>query len=141
VRELCTARDRHRLYLAARHFALAGGIALCERYPMPQNYELAGPRLDPYAERLSRNALGRWLMRREQRYYQDILAPDVLIVLRIDPELAVRRKTTEPADYVRARNVSISAADWSDSGARFVDAGRPLADVIADLKTIIWAEL
>jgi thymidylate kinase len=141
VRELCTARDRHRLYLAARRFALAGGIALCERYPMPQNYELAGPRLDPYAERLSRNVLGRWLMRREHRYYQDILAPDVLIVLRIDPEVAVRRKTTEPAEYVRARNISISSADWSASGAHFVDAGRPLADVIADLKAIIWAEL
>jgi len=141
LRELCTARHPHRLYLPARRFALAGGIALCERYPMPQNYELAGPRLDPYAERLSRNALGRWLMRREHRYYQDILAPDVLIVLRIDPELAVRRKTTEPADYVRARNLSISAADWSDSGARLVDAGRPLAYVIAALKAIIRAGL
>ncbi|HEV2672605.1 MAG TPA: nucleotidyltransferase family protein [Gemmatimonadales bacterium] len=141
VRDVCTARDRHSLYLTARRFALSGGIALCERYPMPQNYELAGPRLDRFADRLSRNVFGRLLLHREHRYYQDILAPDVLIVLRIDPEMAVQRKTTEPADYVRARNISINAADWSGSGAHFVEAGRPLANVIADLKTIIWAEL
>jgi hypothetical protein len=141
LREVCTARDRHRLYLAARRFALAGGIALCERYPMPQNYELAGPRLDEFAGRLSHSALGRLLLALERQYYQDILAPDVLIVLCIDPELAVQRKTTEPADYVRARNRAVRAADWTDSGAHFVEAGRPLAEVIADLKTLIWAEL
>ncbi|HEY6156943.1 MAG TPA: hypothetical protein VIV88_05785 [Gemmatimonadales bacterium] len=141
LRDLCTARDRYRLYLKARRFALAGGIALCERYPIPQNWELAGPRLGAFAARLERTGIGRWLLASERRYYQHILAPDVLIVLQIDPEAAVRRKTTEPADYVRTRNRIVRSADWSGSGARFVDAGRPLAQVVEDLKVLIWSAL
>jgi len=141
LRDLCTARDRYRLYLQARRFALAGGIALCERYPIPQNWELAGPRLGEFAERLSRSALGRMLLASELRYYQHILAPDILIVLQIDPEAAVQRKTTEPAHYVRARNRIVRGADWSGSGAHFVEAGRPLAEVVEDLKVLIWSAL
>jgi len=141
LRDVCMARDRYRLYLKARRFALAGGVALCERYPVPQNYQLAGPRLEPFEARLTRNPLGRLLLALERRYYRHILAPDVLIVLRIDPELAVQRKTTEPADYVRARAHVVGSADWSGSGARIVEAGRPLAEVIEDLKVVIWSEL
>jgi hypothetical protein len=141
LRDVCTARDRYLLYLKARRFALAGGVALCERYPVPQNYELAGPRLEPFAPRLSRNVLGRLMLVAERRYYQHILAPDVLIVLRVDPETAVQRKTTEPADYVRHRNRVIRNVDWTGSGAHFVEAGRPLAQVVEDLKAVIWAEL
>jgi hypothetical protein len=141
LRDVCLARDRYRLYRAARRFALAGGVALCERYPVPQNYQLAGPRLEPLAARLSRNPVGRLLLALERNYYRHILAPDVLIVLQIDPELAVQRKTTEPADYVRARAHIVGSADWSGSGARIVPAGRPLAEVIEDLKVLIWSEL
>src|SRR2546425_588477 len=141
LRDVCTARDRYLLYLKARRFALAGGLALCERYPVPQNYELAGPRLDPFAPRLSRNFVGRLMLAAERRYYQHILAPDILIVLRVDPETAVRRKTTEPADYVRARNRVVRNVDWSGTGAHFVEAGRPLAEVVEDLKALIWAAL
>src|SRR5919109_796289 len=133
------ARDRYRLYRAARRFALAGGVALCERYPVPQNYQLAGPRLEPFAARLSRHPVGRLLLALERNYYRHILAPDVLIVLQIDPELAVQRKTTEPAEYVRARAHIVGSADWSGSGARIVPAGRPLAEVIEDLKVLIWS--
>lgn len=141
LRDVCLARDRYRLYREARRFALAGGVALCERYPVPQNYQLAGPRLQAFAARLSRNPVGRLLLALEQNYYRHILAPDVLIVLHIDPELAVQRKTTEPADYVRARAHVVGSADWSGSGARIVQAGRPLAEVIADLKVLIWSAL
>jgi len=141
LRDVCTARDRYLLYLKARRFALAGGVALCERYPIPQNYELAGPRLEPFAPRLSRNVLGRLMLAAERRYYQHILAPDVLIVLAIDPETAVQRKTTEPADYVRHRNRVVRDVNWIGSGAHFVEAGRPLGEVVEDLKALIWAEL
>src|SRR2546422_5445925 len=58
LRDLCMARDRYQLYLQARRFALGGGIALCERYPVPENPTLSGPRLDAFAP-LARTRLGR----------------------------------------------------------------------------------
>ncbi len=140
LRDVCTARDRYRLYLRARRFALAGGISLCERYPVPQNPTLSGPRLDAFAP-LARTRLGRWLAALEAGYYRQILVPDVLVLLRVDPETAVRRKTDEPADYVRARCQLVWDTDWSGSRVQIVDASRPLAAVLAELKTILWREL
>ena len=140
LRDVCTARDRYRLYLQARRFALGGGISLCERYPVPENPTLSGPRLDGFAP-LARTRLGRWLVAVEARYYRHILAPDVLVLLRVDPETAVRRKTDEPAEYVRARCQLVWDTDWSGRRVHIVDASRPLADVLADLKTILWREL
>jgi len=141
LRDVCTARDRHRLYMQARQFALAGGIAFCERYPIPQNHELCGPRLAEFAAQLGRTRLGRWLSAVEDRYYREILPPDLLLVLRVDPEIAVQRKTDEPADYVRARGHIVWNTDWTGSGAHVVDANRPLSDVLAELKAILWREL
>jgi hypothetical protein len=141
LRDVCTARDRYRLYVKARRFALAGGIALCERYPIPQNAELAGPRLRAFAAALQRSRAGRWLLAMETWYYDQIMPPDILIVLRVDPEVAVRRKTDEPEDYVRERGRIVWNTDWAGSDAQVVDAGRPLSDVLADLKAILWRGL
>ena len=141
LRALCSARDRHRLYVRARRFAFGGGIALCERYPVALTPEFAGPRLDAFAGPLRRTRLGRWLLAAEASYYRRILSPDLLVVLRIDPEIAVRRKTDEPEEYVRRRGHIVWAADWSATGAHVVDAGGPFDDVLARLKAVIWREL
>src|SRR5258708_36734965 len=45
LRHVCTARDRYRLFTTVRSFADAGGVALCERYPVPPNRLLVGPEL------------------------------------------------------------------------------------------------
>lgn len=141
LRHVCTARDRHRLYVKARRFAAAGGVALTERYPTAYNPTHAGPCIHVFLAAAPNRRLATWLRAAEEWYYRQILLPDQLIVLRIDPEVAVRRKTTEPADYVRRRARIIWDVDWSATHARVVDAGRPLADVLADIKALVWSEL
>jgi thymidylate kinase len=138
LRHLCTARDRYRLYVSASRTAAAGGIAICERFPIEQNRALAGPCLDraPYGERTG--GLATAMRRLETRYYRRILEPELIVVLRLDPEVAVRRKTTEPAEYVRDRARVVWDTDWDTTRARVVDADRPLARVVADLKHLIW---
>ena len=83
----------------------------------------------------------RRLLRAEQGYYRHITPPDVIVVLMVDPQVAVRRKTTEPPDYVRARARIIWETDWTGTGAHLVDAGRPLPEVVADLKVLVWSEV
>ena len=46
-----------------------------------------------------------------------------------------------PADYVRARCQLVWDTDWSGRRVHIVDASRPLAAVLAELKTILWREL
>ncbi len=141
ARLVCTARDRHLLFRRVRRHAAEGGVALCERYPTPHEPLLAGPEVAHRIGLRSPTRLERRLMRAEQAYYDRITAPDVTMVMLVDPEVAVRRKTTEPSEYVRTRNRIVCDTDWSGTGARLVDAGRPLTAVLADLKTLIWSEL
>ncbi len=140
LRLVCTARDRYYLFTRARRAATAGGIALCERYPIPQSRLLVGPEIARLLGHGRDTTLARRLMRVEQVYYRRITSPDVILVLMVDPEVAVRRKTTEPPDYVRARCRIIWETDWTGTGAHLVDAGQPFPQVVAALKTLIWSE-
>jgi thymidylate kinase len=140
LRHLCTARDRHRLYSRIRRYAVAGGVVISERYPIPQNRALVGPCI-PQLLDSKPTLLARAMRDVESRYYASMLPPDQLFVLQLDPELAVARKVDEPADYVRARARVIWETDWSNTVAQVIDASRPLEDVVQDLKARVWSAL
>jgi thymidylate kinase len=140
LRYVCTARDRHRLYQKAWRFAASGGIAVCERYPIPQNRTLVGPSI-PELVGEAPAGIARLLRDLEVSYYETMLPPDALFVLRLHPELAVLRKQDEPADYVRARGQVVWDTDWSDSKAQVVDASRPFPEVLSELKSRLWSAL
>ena len=88
-----------------------------------------------------RNALVSCLLKMEADYYRKIMAPDLLIVLRVDPEIAVRRKTSESEHHVRGRAQELWEQDWDGSGAYVINAEQSAEDVLAQLQSIIWAKL
>lgn len=137
---LCTARDRYRLYLKARRFSSNGGLVICDRYPLPEIQLMDGPKIAAETEGRDGRVI-RLLKRIEERLYKLILPPDTLIVLRVHPEIAARRKTTEPASHVCSRSQEIWQARWDKSRAIVVDASQPLEEVLAELKTIVWSRL
>jgi thymidylate kinase len=137
----CTARDRYALYRRARRFATGGGIALCERYPLPESWALAGPSEVQGHALGAQSGFATALRQWERRFYERMAAPDVVFLLRLDAETAVSRKPTEPADYVRERARLTAETDWSRSGARIVDAAQPLPQVVASLKAELWSTL
>ena len=141
LRHICTGRDRYRLYRRAHRFAAAGGVVVTERYPIPANYLLAGPSSAQGLGTPVDNRVTRLLRRWETSYYERMSPPDVPVVLQLDPESAVRRKPEEPSDYVRGRAQAVWQTDWTQVGAHVIDAGRPLAEVLRDLKTQIWSRL
>jgi thymidylate kinase len=140
LRHLCTARDRYRLYSRLRRHAVAGGIGISERYPIPENRELVGPCI-PELLGPQPTAFARRLAALESRYYTRILPPDTVFVLQLDPELAVARKVDEPSDYVRARARVVWETDWSRTPAQVIDASRSLVEVVQDLKARVWSVL
>jgi thymidylate kinase len=140
LRHLCTARDCYRLYVKVHRFAARGGIAICDRYPVPENRLHVGPRI-PELLSAQPNAFARYLRDAEVSFYERIRPPHSLIVLRLDPELAVQRKPEEPADYVRARGQMVWETDWNATQAHVVDASRTLPEVLKDLKSILWSVL
>jgi thymidylate kinase len=143
LRFLCTARDRARACARAWRFAARGGVAICERYPVRENRALAGPS-DEQGFGLDLSSRLAVLLRRwEHRYYDRLPLPDLVFVLRLEPEAAVRRKPEEPAAYVRARARLMWDADWSRLGraARVVDAALPFQQVLEHIKAEMWRTL
>ncbi len=141
LRSVCIARDRYRLYVKARRFATNGGLVICDRYPTPQIKSMDGPNISRLLGPAQRNRLTNFLLRAETSYYQHIMPPDLLILLKVDPEIAVQRKTDEAADYVRARSLEVWELDLSETRAHIVDASRPKLDVLSELRSLVWCEL
>jgi len=141
IRSVCTARDRYLTYARARRFASNGGLVLCDRFPLPGVMAMDGPQV----ERMTRSVRANWgiklLLRLEERYYKQILLPDLLAVLRADPEVAVQRKTDESAAAVRARTIQVWVSDWEKTPAHVIDANQSKVTVLSDLKALIWSNL
>jgi thymidylate kinase len=136
---LYTARARFQWYRKAQRFAVNGGVVICEGYPLAQNRRLLGPSIPAAAQRFSwwAELLGTW----EGRYYDMIQPPQAICVLRLDPDSAVRRRPEKPEDFVRTQARVIWDADWTDTPAHVIDAGRPLPDVLGELRTWVWSAL
>ena len=81
------------------------------------------------------------LLSAEETYYRQITQPDLLAVLRVDPEIAVRRKTDEEEQHVRTRSEEVWRTDWSSTQARLVDASQSPGQVLADLQDQIWQQM
>ena len=130
------SRDRYLAYVRARRFAAQGGIAISDRYPLPQ-IKL----MDSAATSRSDvpGVLGA-LTRLEHRYYASMVYPDVLIVLQVDPQTAVERSQDDEA-YVRRRSEEALQVDWGQTPAIVVDAARPLSEVLAEIKSVVWSAL
>lgn len=141
IRELCTARDRYLTYMKARRFATNGGLVILDRFPLPQIKFMDGPQIDWLTCNHPANGLIKFLSSLEKRYYQEMMLPDMLIILRADPEIAVRRKTDETEDSVRARSTEIWDSDWNQTPAHVINANRSKQEVLSDVKWLIWSQL
>lgn len=140
---LLTARDRHREYRRARRLAMRGAIVICDRFPMRQIRLMDGARSRALDEQAAAkmDGLGRALARMETRYYDRILPPDLLVVLRVDPDVAVARKPEEVPRFVRARSEEIYALDWGSTPAVVIDGTRDRLTVLTEIKSLVWARL
>lgn len=141
VRWVCAARDRHRVYAKARRFASNGGIAICDRYLVRGINLMDGPNIARDLAGSKLNWVSRILLKSEELRYRQVGPPDLLLVLRVDPKIAVRRKTDEQEQHVRTRSEEVWRLDWSNTGARIIDASRPAAIVFSDLRDRIWQRL
>lgn len=141
VWHVLAARDRYLAYVKGQRFATTGGLVICDRFPLPQIKLMDGPQLERIVDPTHRNRLINFLARLEKSYYPAIVPPELLIVLRVDPEIAVQRKTDEDTASVRRRCQEIWTVDWQRTRAHVIDACRPQAEVLSELKSLLWSEL
>lgn len=141
LREICTARDRYLAYIKARRYASNGALAICDRFPLPQIKLMDGPQGERMTINCKTNLLIKLLIAFEKHYYKPIMLPELLIVLKADPNTAVRRKVDEDSASVRARSTEIWEMNWQQIPAYVIDANRSREEVLSELKALIWFKL
>ena len=141
IREVCTARDRYLSYVKARKQADKGVFVICDRFPLPRLIFTDGPQIEWMTRTSTDKRFVGLLSRLEGRYYRSILPPDLLVVLKVDPDTAVARKSDENAESVRARSKEIWEKDWEGLGGHIIDANQPVVEVLHRTKVLLWAHL
>lgn len=154
LREVCRARDRYLTLSKARRFAANGGLVILDRFPLPQIKLMDGPQAERFIRQLMdgpqaklfmsphlNSPIAKFLVRIEESYYRRIEMPELLLVLRVDPEIAVQRKTGDDATTVRERSKEISSVNWKNTNAHVIDSSKPKVDVLTEVKALIWSEL
>lgn len=142
IRAVCTARDRYLTYLQARRFSSNGGLVVCDRYPFPGFMEMDGPQCEEgITVSKKTNWFLRYLANQEKSYYQEILLPDSLIVLKLDPEVAVQRKVDETETSVRARSSEVWGLNWKKLSAFEINANGSKEEVLSQVKALVWEYL
>ena len=134
------ARDRFLEYRRARRAAHSGELVVCDRYPLDAIRMMDGRRLSGLPG-VDTRSVARLFRRLEDRYYAKIRPPDLLLVMRTSPEVAIRRRTEDPELFVRTRNEEILAVDWSGLPASVVDATQSLDEVQRQVRSAVWAML
>jgi thymidylate kinase len=82
-----------------------------------------------------------YLVRLEKNFYHQISFPDLVAVLRIEPEIAVQRKTEEDPSAVFQRSNEIWQIDWDQTGVYVIDSSLSKAEVVSELRGLIWSKL
>jgi len=142
IRAVCTARDRYLTYIQARQFSSNGNLVICDRYSFPGFMKMDGPQCeDALAGSKKIDWFLRFLANREKFYYQRIKLPDLLIVLKADPEITVQRKKNETQASVRARTLEVWRLDWKKLSAFEINANRSKEEALSQVKAVIWEHL
>lgn len=141
IREVCTARDRWLTYHQAQKAATNGNLVICDRYPIPLIKYMDGPQAARMSANVRPNWFIHWMTQLEEKYYEQILRPNVLIVLKLNPEIAVSRKTDESPETVYPRSKEIWEIDWNLIPAHVIDASRSIEETACEVKSLVWSYL
>lgn len=134
------AQHRKEMLLAGQSFASAGGVALYDRYPLKEFHTMPLPMDGP---RLKEDETG---YQEEQQIYQLLPDyPDLLIVLKVDEAVAVKRKpeNTEGRPRVILHDKIEAINQLCENPPEYcnlvvIDANQPYSDVEKHVKSIIW---
>ncbi|MGR3793246.1 hypothetical protein [Vannielia sp. SX4] len=137
LRSLALAFNRRSVSRRAERARAAGRIVILDRLHRPEFTHMDGPRIED-----ARTPLRRRLAAWEQRLYRKTVSADLLVVLRLDPEVACRRRPDDDRATLMARSGEVWRAEWSAANMLMLDTGetRP-EEVQARVFRRAWEEI
>jgi thymidylate kinase len=142
LQHVLIARDRSLAVRDAGRAAADGVIVVADRFPISSVASMDAPIAPRILGGRAQNPFARLLAAIERRAYARVGRPDILIVLTVDPDVAVDRKRgVDDEAVVRQRAEEIAAIDWSAASAIVIDAGAGRDDVMRAIRSSIWERL
>ena len=145
IRSVLLAHDRNVLLKRAFASAVNGSVVLCDRYPSADEGAPDGAQLGSPGGTANEGRLRRWLIEREARLYRTIVPPDLAIYLTAPLETTLERNRNrdkvEPEAYVRSRHERSSNLRFEGVPVRGVRTDRPLDEVLAEIRKLVWEAL
>jgi len=139
------AHDRRALLVRAFARASNGSIVLCDRYPSLSPGSPDGPQLSQFSISRDDYPIQFRLSRLEQKIYEEIPPPDLVILLTVPVEVAIIRNKNrgkeEPEDFVRLRHAQSSNLEFEKAHVYRINTNRDLDKTILDVKKAIWKAL
>jgi thymidylate kinase len=133
------ARQRREVSRQSRIEVAAGRVVITDRFPLPDFKSMPqpmdNPRIDPAVTLFGMN-----LRKAEEACYTDLRFPDLAIVLQVDIEELRRRKTDLPRAAHEVKASAVNAIRPRE-GLVTIDANRPYAEVLLEVKRRIWQAL
>lgn len=134
---IALAHNRRAAFRKAERVRSAGGMAVLDRIPDNQLKHMDAPRIVDPDGRLER-LLAAW----ERSIYREITGVDVMIVLRLDPEIACQRRPEDDRETLLERSGEVWRGDWTAPYMFAVDTGA--SDVNAVRRAVmerVWASV
>lgn len=149
LRSVILAWERRQLLVHARRAAANGELVICDRYPSHATGAMDSPRLRQRpTQRGVIPAIFNRLARLEQRLYEEVAPPDIVLRLNVTVETARRRNRErikarkESDDYVASRHRQ--TREWQRTGTKYVydiDTEQSLPETIRHVKKVVWESL
>ena len=145
VRSVLLAYDRRALLNRAFARASNGGIVLSDRYPSLSPGSPDGPQLSQFPISKDKYPIQYRLSAIEKKIYEEIPAPDLVVLLTVPVEVAVMRNKNrgkeEPEDFVRLRHAQSSNLVFDKTSVFRINTDQPLDKTIREVKKAIWESL
>ena len=135
---LSIARDSTKKVKRAESRRREGTVVVADRFPQSQATGIFdGPRMHASPQS---SWLQRTMAKREAAFYEDVaeVRPELVVRLRVSLETAHQRKSDHPRAVLETRVNAVSDLSYPGSKVVDVDASRPLDEVLADVKAVVW---
>ena len=144
LRYAVLAYERNRQLNKAYKKVLKGNIVLCDRYPSMTIGKMDSPRIDLSEPQ---GALITYLGKLEQRFYQAMPKPDLILKMTVPVEVALERnrarqkENKETDDGIRARYMINQGLEYNCYEFHDVNANVPKEEMLNTLKQHVWKSL
>jgi len=147
LKSVSLAYDRLKLFNKIQTMSSKGAVVICDRWPSSKIGSMDSPRIIVGDKKNLKSKIINYLSFLENKIYNNILPPDLIISLVVSPEIVAKRnserkkKNKESMDYVLKRHNPVFSPDFKSINTVELNTDQSLNDTIINIQNIFWQSI